>query len=107
MSEIVAQLTPILTCSCGTSRDFTSPAGLPPPGYETMCLRNGCPKTWRLLSIDTDTMTGVESWLWVDFPDPERAAAVKEANALARTLIGIDEALRDIGLFAGPARGMA
>lgn len=99
MPSVITELTPTLTCVCGEKRVFpVERIGMPPIGTESFCV--GCSRVWRLVSIDRGTLTNARSWVWVDFPD-ERDTDIKAANALARTLLGIDAALSEL---AGPAK---
>jgi hypothetical protein len=45
-------------------------------------------------------------WSWTASEDPP-ATDIKAANTLARTLLGVDAALAELGLFHGAARGHA
>jgi hypothetical protein len=95
---------PNILCTCGETRAYPVAIGLPPIGTESLCL--SCNRLWRLDEyIPCTWRHGEVRWAWSseDLPKTD----IKAANALARTLMGIDAALAELGLFHGAARGEA
>lgn len=95
-NTIITCATPRLSCTCGEERDLTSPAGLPPVGWETMCLRPGCGRHWHLCKVDPSG----GSWLWADFPAPKeesRPVALATLTLIARHVLGVEAGLAGLG----------
>lgn len=68
MPSVTTGPTPRLMCTCGMVRLLPiDKCGVPPVGTQSMCVQ--CSSVWRLVTVGTDTMTGVQSWTWVDFPE--------------------------------------
>lgn len=95
-NTIITCPTPCMCCVCGEERDFSSPVGLPSVHYETMCLRQGCGKFWRIVSIEADGA----SWLWADFLEPPKPdpIALATLSIIARRVLGVEAALAGLGV---------
>jgi hypothetical protein len=64
-----------------------------------MCVDCGRVLVLTAYSIDR------KRWSWTAEDPPE--TDVKAATSIVRTLLGLDAALAELGVFAGPVRGLA